>query len=281
MTDSQPTVAVVTDSTADIPPAQCAELGIAVVPAVLTMGGETFADGVDISREEFYRRLPHLTEPATTGAPSPLAFEKAYERALSAGANKVLSIHLSSKLSGLLNAATQAAKTFGDRVRTFDSGQVSLGLGFQAMEAAAASLAHGSFEAVMEAAQRARESVKLIAMIDTLNYLHRSGRISWLTAGLGNLLQVKLLLEVVDGVANRLGQVRTKTKALDQLAALASNWGPLERLAIAHSAAPTEAESFSQRLKHLCERPPLIAEVTSAIGAHIGPGAIGVIALTR
>jgi len=252
-----------------------------VVPAVLTMGGETFADGVDISREEFYRRLPHLTEPATTGAPSPLAFEKAYERALSAGANKVLSIHLSSKLSGLLNAATQAAKTFGDRVRTFDSGQVSLGLGFQAMEAAAASLAHGSFEAVMEAAQRARESVKLIAMIDTLNYLHRSGRISWLTAGLGNLLQVKLLLEVVDGVANRLGQVRTKTKALDQLAALASNWGPLERLAIAHSAAPTEAESFSQRLKHLCERPPLIAEVTSAIGAHIGPGAIGVIALTR
>jgi DegV family protein with EDD domain len=279
MTVTHPRTAVLTDSTADIPAEEAEALSITVVPAVLNVEGKSFVDGIGLSRAEFYRRLPFFRQPPTTAAAAPAQFEETYRRLLSSGADRILSIHLSKHLSGMLNAASQAARTFGDRVRTFDSGQVSLGLGFQVMEAATASLAGEPFEAVVEAARRARDKVHFIAMINTLEYIRRSGRISWLRANLGELLHVKLLVEVVDGVVNRLKQVRTRTKALDELLALAESWGALERLAILHTAIPEEASALAERLRHLCRRSPLVVDVTTIIGAHVGEGSIGIAAL--
>jgi DegV family protein with EDD domain len=210
-----------------------------------------------------------------------LAFENTYESLLQSGIEKILSIHLPPSLSGMLSVATQAAKSFGNRIKTFDSGQVSLGTGFQVIEAATELINGGTFEFVLDAAQRARDNVRLIALIDTLEFLKRSGRINWLTAGLGNLLHVKILLELIDGVVNRLGQVRTRSKAIQELQIIAEGWGKLDRLAIPYSANPEDAIAFADKLKGLCSYPPIIFEVTTAIGAHIGPNALGVIGLKQ
>lgn len=267
--------AIITDSTADIPEDQARSLGITVVPAILTIENQTYEDGKDLSRSEFYRLLPELSEPPTTAAPSPQAFTKAYARALAAGAQRILSIHLASKLSGMINVASNAARAFEGIVHVFDSGQVSLGLGFQVLEAASVALSSAPFEAVLSAARRAQERVRLIAMLDTLEYVKRSGRVSWLTAGLGNLLSIKLLIELVDGVIDRLGQVRTRRRGLDELLSIAQSWGPLKHLAVLHTAVPEKAAQLLERLPFASETPPMIVDATTAIGVHTGPGAVG------
>ncbi len=272
-------VAVVTDSTADIPADEAAALELTVIPALLTVEGRTFVDGQGFSRTDLYRRMQTLDRLPTTAVPSPERFAAAYESLLRAGAAHVLSIHLSERLSGMLQTAAQAAQDFGDRVRVFDSNQVSLGLGFQAMEAAAASLAGSSIQRVTDVARQARERVRLIAMLNTLEFVRRSGRVSWLRANLGGLLNIKQLIEVVDGTIRRLERVRTRSRAMEALRALAAGWGPLRRLAILHTAVPEEATALGGELSHLCLRPPIVVEVTTVIGAHVGPESIGLAAL--
>ena len=272
-------VAVVTDSTADVPAEEAAALDLTVIPALLTVEGRTFVDGQGFSRTDLYRRMLSLDGLPTTAVPSPERFAAAYESLLRAGATHILSIHLSERLSGMLQTAAQAAQDFGDRVRIFDSSQVSLGLGFQAMEAAAAALAGDSIQLVTEVARRARDRVRLIAMLNTLEFVRRSGRVSWLRANLGGLLNIKQLIEVVDGSIRRLERVRTRSRALEALRTLASGWGPLRRLAILHTAVPDEAAALGSDLNHLCPRPPIVVEVTTVIGAHVGPESIGLAAL--
>jgi DegV family protein with EDD domain len=276
-----PSTAIVTDSTSDVPPEEAKALSIEVVPVLITLEGRSYVDGLELSRTDFYRRLPMTKAPATTAAPSLRTFEAVYEKVLSQGAERVLSIHLSEKLSSLINIARQAATSFGDSVQVFDSWQVSLAAGFQVMQAAAAALAGETFETILEVAQKARDHARVVAMIDTLEYIRRSGRVSWLRAGLGDLLRVKLLVRVADGVVQRIGEARTKARALEQLRSIAEGWGPLERLAILHSGVPAEAAEFAQRLRDLCGQSPLIVDVTTAIGTHVGPGSIGLAALSR
>jgi DegV family protein with EDD domain len=278
---TSPSTAVVTDTTADLDLSEAEALQVNVVPAILTIEGESYKDGEGLSRTEFYQRLPQFRVPPTTGAPSSKAFAEVYEKALTSGADRVLSIHISQKLSGMMNAAHQAASEFGNRVHLFDSGQVSLGVGFQVMAAAMASLAGRTFEAVLDAAKRARDKVRILAMINTLEYLRRSGRATWLQSGLGNLLQVKLLVTVVDGAVARLAQIRTRKKSLDQLMDRARAWGPLERLAIIHTAAAEEATSIGKKLRSIVSNAPLVRDVTTVLGTHVGPNSIGVVGLIR
>lgn len=272
-------IGVVTDSTSDIPSDLSESLGIEVVPAIVTIEGETFQDGVDLSREDLYRRLPNLKSPVTTAAPSPVLFDRAYTKVFGSGVDKILSIHLPAKLSGMYNVAVQGAQPFGDKITVVESGQISLGMGFQAIEAASLAKTGASFEQVLDAARRARRSVRLIAMIDNLTYLQRGGRIGWLSAGVGNFLQVKLLIEVVEGDINRLGQVRTANKAMSKLIQITEEWGPLKRFAVAHSANPEQAHSYASQMSGRSETEPLVVDVTTAIGAHVGPGALGFIGL--
>lgn len=279
MSNSRSSVAIVTDSTSDLPEYDAQELGIHVVPAVLTVENETLVDGIGITRAELYKRMPDLSKPVTTAAPSPAAFSNVYENLLARGIKQVLSIHVSSKLSGMLNVANQAAAAFKDRVHLFDSEQVSLGLAYQAKEAAIMAIRGSKLSMVIEAAKHAREKTKLIAFIDTLEYLRRGGRVSWLSAGLGNILQVKLLLEIANGLVEQLDRVRTKSKALDKLRTHARSWGPLKRLGIPHAAAPETASALADELRPLSENPPEIVDVTPVIGAHVGPGAVGIVGM--
>ena len=279
MSSGSPAVAIVTDSTCDIPPAIAESLGIRVVPALLTLDGTTFEDGLGLTRSEFYRRLPSLARPAQTASPSPHAFQSTYDSAFSAGAQSVVSIHASSRLSGIFNAASHAAKAFGDRVVALDGQHVSMAPGFQAVVAAEAPRDGAPFEAVVRLAEKAREAVRLVAMIDTLEYLKRSGRVTWVRAGLGDLLRVKLLIAVVDGLVKRIDHIRTKARALERLDSIARSWGASDRLARLHSGVPQEAQALGERLRELTPLPPVFADVTPLIGAHVGPGSLGLTAL--
>ena len=272
-------VAIVTDSTSYIPEDIQEQLKIEVVPAIVIMDGKSYRDGLDISRADFYERLPNLKTPASTGAPSPHLFEKAYQKVLDRGATEIVSIHLPEKLSGMINVARQSAMKFGERIRVISSGQLSLGTGFQVMDAAQAAQSGASLQEILQVASLAKENVRLIALVNNLASLKRSGRISWLSAGVGDLLQLKLLVEIIDGVVNRIGQVRTRAKAMQQLESIANKWGPLSRLAVPHSSIPEVAHAYAEQLNHLCHTPAIVMDVTTAIGAHIGTGAIGIIGL--
>ena len=278
---AKPTVAIVTDSIADIPAKQVEALKITVVPAILIIEGQSYVDGEEISREEFYQRMPTFSEPATTAIPSSMAFEKRYRSLLDSGYEHILSIHVASQLSGMINAASQAAQAFSDRVCIFDSKQLTMGLGFQVMEAAEASLRGESFDSVLEVVRSARDRVRLVALIDTLEYLKRSGRISWLRARMGDLLQMKLLVNVLDGDVGRLAVARTHRKGVIQLLSHVESWGSLERLAVLHSGIADEALSFVDKVRHLSAKQPLIVDVTTLIGTHVGPKAIGLAGLCK
>ena len=274
-------IGLVTDSTADIPEDQVRAEGVEIVPATIVVEGQTYQDGVGLSRPEFYRLLPDLVHPASTAAPSPSAFEAAYDRMLASGVARVLSIHLSRRLSGLYGIAVQAAHRFGDRVSVVDSGQVSLGLGFQVLEAARAIRRGASWEAVQQAVASAGRRIRTIAMIEHLDYARRSGRIDWLRSSIGNLLHVRLLLEIADGLVRRLGQVRTRHRAIDELFSIAASWGAVQRLGVVHAVAEDDARALASRLAVGVEEPPLVVDVTTVIGTHVGPGCVGVVGLLR
>ena len=163
-----PRVAVVTDSTADIPAAIAREMRISVVPAILTIDNETFRDSEAFSRDDFYQRMPSMKSPATTAVPSIDEFKNTYETGLEMGAENVFAVHVSSKLSAMYDTATRAAEDFGDRVETFDSEQLSLGLGFQAMDAADCALRGNTLNEVRACALRARQNARVFAMINSL-----------------------------------------------------------------------------------------------------------------
>jgi DegV family protein with EDD domain len=281
------TVGVVTDSTCDIPKAEAARLGVEVVPAILVVGGRGFQDGIDPVRPESYRRLSTRDFLATTAAPSTGAFEAAYAKLLEMGAAQILSIHISSRLSGIYNTARVAAERFGDQIQVVDSGQISLALGFQVMAAAEAALQGASLSQLLKRLRDLKPQVRFIALIDHLESLRRSGRISWLQAELGNLLQIRLLVTLAGGAVERMGQFRTRSKALAELMKQAATWGPLEQLAVLHVNAESEAHELLAELRAFPglwpaggARAPWVVEATPLIGVHTGSGALGLAALS-
>ncbi|MEE8120002.1 MAG: DegV family protein [Anaerolineales bacterium] len=281
MTSKTGSIAIVTDSTADVPVETAESLNISVIPAVLTLDGETYVDGQDISRAEFYQRMPTLRTPPTTAVPSTIVFEETYQRLLESGVERILSIHLSSQLSAMINTAVQAARSFGDRVKVFDSNQLSLGTGFQAIEAAQAVGEGLDFDQVVRTARQFRERAYVVALIDRLEYMRRSGRVNWLRANIGDFLQIKQLVEVKDGLVNALTRTRTYTKAFERLISIASTWSNIRRLAVLHSGAADKAKELTERVADLCPNPLMIVNVTTVIGVHVGPGCVGLAVLTQ
>lgn len=273
-------IAIVTDSTADIPSALTEKLNISVVPALLVIDGQDYLDGQSITREEYYSQLPTLTPPPTTSAPSSGMFAEVYDRLLKSGYERICSIHCSNKLSGIYNAARVAAEGCKERVAVFDSGSLSMGLGFQAVSAARAAL-EGNWEIVLEAMASVRQRSRLVAMLDTLEQLKRSGRVSWARASLGSLLKIKLFLEVVDGDVLRLGEARTRKKGVARLTGMLTDIGPLEHLAILHTNAREEAEAIAQQFASQVQNAPLIQNVTTVIGTHVGVNGLGFVAVGR
>jgi DegV family protein with EDD domain len=272
-----PDIRLVTDSTSDLPAELVERHGILVVPAVFVIDGQAHQDGIDIARADFYDRLPGLKELPKTAAPATGAFEAVYRQC---GGAEIISFHVASQFSGLFNAARLAAEAFGRQVHLIDSGQVSMGLGWQVLAAAEAVAASKPIAAVLAAAETARRRVKLFAVLDTVEYLRRGGRASALAASLSALLQIKLMLEVAEGKLMPVARLRTHGRAIEKLVEMVEALGPLERLAVLHAHSLEAARQLAERLAARAMQPPLIVEVTTVIGTHAGPGALGVAAVT-
>jgi DegV family protein with EDD domain len=274
-------IAVVTDSTSDISPELAGEHDIYVVPAILVVNGQSLLDGSDISRDELYHQLPTMKVSPTTAAPSIGVFQQAYESVLNNGASQVVSIHVSSTLSSMYNTALLAARAVGRQVHVIDSRQVTLGLGFQVLAAAQAAKAGHSLAEIQKTVVEIRARIHLIAMLDTLEYAYRSGRISWARSNLSDLFRIKPFVGVVDGDVIRMGEARTRQKGLDRLYKLLAELGALEHLAILHTNAESDALQVMEHFKSVVKNHPLVINVTSLIGVHVGPNGLGFVAVTE
>ncbi len=270
---------IVTDSTADIPPDIARELAITVVPVHVIFGEESFDDGVTITREEFYRRLSTSKVLPTTSTPSAGEFAKVYQRV----GGEIVSILLSPNWSSLFSTAQLGAELAPNaHVTFFDSGKLAMGLGWQVIYAARAAQQGKTLEEIMQALQAAKQRVHLFAALDTLEFLRRSGRVNALVARFGQLLNIKPIINVEDGEAQMVDRVRTRHTAIERVKELTYALGPLQSLAVLHTAnlaaARELAAEFAQTFPQLSE-PIIVCEATTAVGTHVGPNALGIAAV--
>ncbi len=272
-------IALVTDSACDLPSDLVSMYQIHVVPNILIIDGESVEDNKDFSRREFYLKLPEMETFPTTSTASVGTYQALYERLIDDGYDRSISIHVSQVLSGIFNAAYTAAKPLGGKVTVIDSQQVSLGLGFQLLEAADAIDLGMPPEAIVELLGQVHQRIRLVAMLDTLEYIHRSGRVSWAKARIGALLNLKPFVEVVDGNVNSLGEVRTRKKGKARLFEMMQSPKPLHRFCVLHTNAEDDARKLLGNLAPELDSEPLVVNVTTAIGAHVGPNGLGFVAL--
>jgi DegV family protein with EDD domain len=274
-------IGIVTDSPADISSELAIKNDIHVVPAILVIEGRSLEDGQGISREELYRQLPAMKTLPTTAAPSTGAFQNVYEDLFTKGTDHIISIHVASTLSGIYNSAVIAAKVFGNRIHVVDSCHLTLGMGFQVLAAAEAARSGQAIKEIHKVIEDIRKRIHLVAMLDTLEYVRRSGRVSWARYNISNLLQIKPFVGVEDGKVIRMGETRTRQKGILRLHHMLSDLGPLEKLAVLHTNAEQDAIQFAEHFKELVNHHPLIINVTSVIGVHVGPNGLGFVAVTE
>src|SRR5687768_4047813 len=268
---------ILTDSTSDIPNYLIEQHELEVVPSLLIIDGKEYADGISISREEFYRKLPSLKTQPTTAAPSIGDFSTRYESLLTRGCDHIISIHAAGALTSILDIARQAASDFPERVTCVDSTSLSLGLGFQVI--AAAEEAEIGLHAALSAIESTRKRLDVFAALDTMENLRRSGRVPGAVAMLGSLLNIKPLIELTNGEVKASGAVRTTKQANDRMLSFLLEGGPLERLAILHTGAEPRAKQFLNELmlkaSQSVPRDILMVNVTPVIGTHVGPNGLG------
>ena len=198
---------------------------------------------------------------------------------MKAGADSVVSIHPPNALSGIFNAARLAAQDFGQRVTVLDCGQLSLGLGYQVILVAEA-VAQGAIrEDVLSLVESIRQRVRLTALLETIQYIHRSGCASWATAIIGGALKLQPLIGLRHGIVQRLGQARTRLQGIQQLLELLNSWGQLERLAVLHTNAEAAAWQLLEHVRSKVVVPPMLVNVTTVIGTHVGPNGLGFVAV--
>lgn len=272
-----PKVAIVTDSTADLPPQLAASRSISVVPLTLNFDGRSMLDGVDITPGEFYRKLPAATTHPTTSQPSPGRFAETYTELL-ANHDAVVSIHISEKLSGTYDSAKQAADmTDPQRVHVVDSQLVSMSLGLVVLGAASLASNGAEAEAIVEKVESLRPLVHTYFSVATLEFLRRGGRIGRASAMLGSVLQVKPVLCIREGVVEPLERVRTFERALNRIIELARavDRGKGICAVVGHADAERDAEKVGRALEPIAET-LMIQPLGPVVGAHGGPGVVGV-----
>ncbi|MFJ9684808.1 DegV family protein [Streptomyces bacillaris] len=277
-------VAVVTDSTAYLPPRTMERHGITAVPLTVVLGDQALEEGTEISARSLAQAL-QKRHSVTTSRPSPEVFAATYRAAAESGADALVSLHLSAEFSGTYDAALLAAKDAPIPVRVVDTGMVAMALGFCALAAAESAEAGGSLDEAVAAAEKRAAGTSAYFYVDTLEYLRRGGRIGTAQALLGSALAVKPILQLDGGRIEMLEKVRTASKAIARLEEIAAEraGGATVDIAVHHLAAPERAERLAERLR---ERVPGLAdlhvsEVGAVIGAHTGPGLLGAVISPR
>jgi DegV family protein with EDD domain len=272
-----PSTGIVTDSTADLPPALQERYGLSMVPLIVNWDDQTFRDGVDLTTADFYQRLRTSKTLPKTGAPSIAAFEAAF-RAQLKDHDAVISVNLAARLSGTCEVARQAAESVDPRrVTVVDSGSVSICLGWLAELAARLAQDGLAPAAIVEQLEEARGRLRILVLLETLEFMQRGGRIGRAAALAGTLLSVKPILSIREGEVAPVERVRTMKGALKRLVELVVAVGPLERLGVVDGdAASNTAEVEGQLRTHYPDLAIERGALGPVLGAHGGPGVVGV-----
>ena len=271
---------IVTDSTSDILLDEAARIGVHVVPLTVRFGDEQFRDGVDLDADAFYARLAKGGTTPTTSQPSPEDFAAMYRELLREPGDRVLSIHISQKLSGTLQSATLAAQEQDGRVSAVDSGSVSMGIQFLVRAALRDVAAGVDADTVVRNTEARSSRLVVYVLLDTLTYLHRGGRIGAAQAFLGGVLNVKPLLRISGGEVHPQARVRNRRQGIDRMLSLLTEAGPLEEVGAMHSGAPQLLEEVRPRLTAAYPELDLrTGQIGPVVGTYAGPGGIGVACL--
>ncbi|MBN1261457.1 MAG: DegV family protein [Anaerolineae bacterium] len=271
------TIKIVTDSTSDLPQSLIDSYDITVIPVYINMGERSLKDGIDITRQEFYEQLPLYNPPPTTSAPGIGTFAQVYQRLADDGADAVISVHISAKLSNIVNVARLAVEgTQPLPVTVIDSGQLTLGTGLITLEAAKAAAQGLPLSEITALVDALKPRVHTVAAVETLTFLQRSGRLSRFQALMGALLRVKPLLSMNADVIN-MERARTWKSALQWVLDRVRSSAPFETLAMVHTNAIEKVQALGEQVAELFpqDSPTMCVNVTPAIGAHIGPGVVG------
>ena len=271
-------VAVVTDSTSDLPSELAAQHSITVVPLYVHFGDEAFQDGVDIKADEFYSRLQAENVFPTTSAPSAGVFMETY-RQLAKDHDAIISLHLSSKVSATYSAARQAAdelKSEGITVEPVDTLQASMALGLVAIKVAELAANGASFEELVTQANALSSRARFTGLVETLEYLQKGGRIGKAQALLGSLLRIKPILALIDGEAHGIERARTRSRGINRIKSIVAEAAPLEALCVLHTTDPELADEIANDLaQYAPDGKPMVAQLGPVVGTYLGPGMLG------
>jgi DegV family protein with EDD domain len=277
------TIKIVTDSSADLPAQIAEELGITVVPLYVRFGEEVYRERVEISEDEFYRRLLHDPTHPSTIQPSPQDFADVYQN-LSQEADGIISIHISDKLSGTCNSARQGKKMVENKcpIEVIDSQTITMGLGLICIAAANSAKNGAELVQIREEVNQMLPNVRLLGLFDTLKYLLLGGRIGKAKALVGSILNVKPMLTLKDGEVVPAGQVRTRSKGVEKLIDLVKNAVDPQGVAIAYNTTPEEANTLAERLDPIFSKEKIIiTRLGTTLGVHGGPGFLALALLEK
>jgi DegV family protein with EDD domain len=276
-------VRIVTDSACDLPEAVCADLGVAVVPLTIRFGEREFVDRKELSVDAFWRELAASSVLPETAAPSVGAFEETFRRLGDEGADGIVCINLSARLSATMQSAQVAAKAFDGEIpiEIIDSQSASMGIGNLVLHAARRARAGASVDEIVAEVESRRAREHVYATLDTLEYLRKGGRIGGAQALLGSMLSIKPVIEVVDGAVEPAGRVRTRSKALKFLVDQVPAGGNIESLSVLHANAPDLDEFLSMLRPLVPDAEVTVGIIGPVIGVHTGPRVMGIAWIDR
>ena len=267
---------VVTDSTSDLPAEVVRELGITVVPALIQFGDKVYRDGIDLSTDEFYRRLESSSVMPKTSAPSPGTFKEVYSR-LAQEADAIVSIHVSAKMSATYDAARVGSMDLKCPISIIDSQTASMACGLLVILAASAAREGASFSDIDALVRAAVPRTVTFGVFGTLEYLYKGGRIGRAQAFLGSILKLNPILAIQAGEILPIARIRTRSKAIERLCEILRDSGVPQDMSVMSTTEPGEAEALAQRLSTLFPPERMYrASIGPAVGTYVGPGAVGV-----
>lgn len=271
-------VRIITDSSADLPAQVVAELGISVIPALICFGSETYRDGIDLTTEQFYKKLVSSKILPTTSVPTPPTFAQAYDK-VAEETDEIVVITLSHKLSAIHEVALQSVGLMKKkcRIEVIDSGWALMAHGLIVMAAAKAAKAGTGFDEVVSLTRRNIPRADIRIAFDTLEYLQRGGRIGKAQAFLGSMLKINPILCIKNGETYPVARERSRAKAVEHLYKFAMDYSRIEEMAVEDATSSKEADMLAKQLSSKFPKEKIYrSKVTPAVGVHVGPHVLAV-----